>query len=225
MLPQRDWLVRLRQAAVDHSEASRFGGTVLPYWSRAWPVGLTERAVPFSVLYAQRKRQAGPCGCDAIFGPNMTVRSRVFDAGHRFSAMVGPDESQSMYAMGGETEFLRRVEAAGHTDWFVLEAVVGHIIRSEQLDETWILQRAYRYGIGEGLRYVARGVVAGDASPRRHAGLRLRTLIYGTAARLTRLMPRSSWRLKIRYRGRAMAGTLDRLRMERDAVLPDRPRM
>ena len=222
VLPQPDWLVRLRQAAVDHPEASLFGGTVLPHWSRTRPVWLTEWAVPFSVLYAQQRRRAGPCGCEAIFGPNMAVRSHVFDAGHRFSATVGPDQSQSMYAMGGETEFLRRVEAAGYTGWFVPEAVVAHIIRSEQLDESWILQRAYRYGIGEGLRYVARSMVAGDASPRRHAALRLRALVYGTAARLTRLVPPSPLRLKIRYRARAIAGTLDRLRTERDPVLPDR---
>lgn len=210
VLPQPDWLPRLQQAALDHPEASLFGGTVLPHWSRPRPAWLTESAVPFSVLYAQQKRKAGPCCCDAIFGPNMAVRSSVFEAGHRFSERVGPDESQRMYAMGGETEFLRRVEAAGYTGWFVPEAVVGHIIRPEQLDEAWILQRAYRYGIGEGSHYIAHHA-SGDASHYLPARLRLRGLVYGAAASLSGLVPHSALRLKIRYKARAIAGTIDGL--------------
>ena len=106
--------------------------------------------------------------------------------------------------MGGETEFLRRVEADGYTGWFVPEAVVGHIIRPEQTQEEWILQRAYRYGIGEGCHYAG--------LPRR---LRLRAIVYDTAAALARLLPRSAVRLKIRYKARALDGALDALRNSR----------
>ena len=207
VLPRADWLVRLQQAALQQPERSLFGGTVLPHWSRPPPSWLTEKAVPFSVLYAQQKRHAGPCSFDAIFGPNMAVRSSVFAAGHRFSETVGPDETRRMYAMGGETEFLRRVEAAGYAGWFVPEAVVGHIIRPEQLDEDWILQRAYRYGIGEGSQYAG--------PPHR---LRLRALAYGLGAGLTRLLPRSALRLKIRYKARTLDGTMDAWRQQRGAI-------
>ena len=201
VLPRPDWLVRLQQASFEQPQASLFGGTVLPHWSIPRPAWLTEAAVPFSVLYAQQKRAAGPCSCDAIFGPNMAVRSGVFAAGHRFSETVGPDETRRMYAMGGETEFLRRMEAAGCTGWFVPEAVVGHIIRPEQLDERWILQRAYRYGIGEGSQY--------GGLPQR---LRLRALVYGAAGPLTRLLPSSEFRLRLRYKARVLDGTMEALR-------------
>ena len=204
VLPQPDWLICLQQAASAHPEASLFGGTVLPHWDHPRPAWLTEEAVPFSVLYAQQKRAAGPCSCDAIFGPNMAVRSSVFAAGFRFSETVGPDETRRMYAMGGETEFLRRVEAAGYRGWFVPEAVVGHIIRPEQLEEQWILKRAYRYGIGEGSQYAGQ--------PGR---LRLRALVYGTLARLARLLPPSAFRLKLRYKARVIDGTTDGLRQKR----------
>ena len=213
VLPHADWLVCLHQAAREHPRASLFGGTVLPHWSRPRPAWLTEDAVPFSVLYAQQKRAAGACGCAEIFGPNMAVRRSVFEAGHRFSEAVGPDESRRLYAMGGETEFLRRLEAAGHLGWFVPEAVVGHIIRPEQLDEAWILQRAYRYGIGEGRHYA--GVSTGPPAEVRHRPplrLRLRAQAYGIAARLTRLVPPSALRLRIRYRARSLAGTIDAFR-------------
>ncbi len=212
VLPNPDWLLRLQQAALDHPEASLFGGTVLPQWSRPRPAWLTEWAVPFSVLYAQQKRRAGPCSCEAIFGPNMAVRRGVFRAGYRFSETVGPDQSRRMYAMGGETEFLRRAEAAGFAGWFAPEAVVKHIIRSEQLDESWILKRAYRYGIGEGARYVTRRIGRGDASTRLPVRLRLRRLAYGAAAWLTQLLPPSALRLRIRYKTRVMAGIIDGLR-------------
>ncbi len=218
VLPRADWLVRLRQAGHEHPEASLFGGTVLPHWSRPRPAWLTEDAVPFSVLYAQQKRAAGACGCAAIFGPNMAVRRGVFEAGHRFSESVGPDESRRLYAMGGETEFLRRVEAAGHTGWFVPEAVVGHIVRPEQLDEDWILQRAYRYGVGEGRHYADAGVsLVEGLRPRAPLRLRLRARAYAAAARLIRLAPPSALRLRIRYRARSLAGTIDAFRQASDA--------
>ncbi len=224
VLPRPDWLVRLHQAALDHPQVSLFGGTVLPHWSRPRPTWLTEDAVPFSVLYAQQKRGAGACSCAAIFGPNMAVRRAVFDAGHRFSESVGPDESRALYAMGGETEFLRRVEAAGHTGWFVPEAVVGHIVRPEQLDETWILQRAYRYGIGEGRHYA--GASAALTERTRHRPplrLRVRALAYGIAAWLTRLLPPSPLRLRIRYRARSLAGTIDAFRASGEAASSGAP--
>jgi glycosyltransferase involved in cell wall biosynthesis len=215
VLPQPDWLVRLQQAAEEHPEASLFGGTVLPHWSCPRPSWLTESAVPFSVLFAQQKRKAGPCSCDAIFGPNMAVRASIFAAGHRFSEEVGPDETRRMYAMGGETEFLRRLEAVGYMGWFVPEAVVGHIIRPEQLEEEWILQRAYRYGVGEGRHYIARHAGPHGAPGQLPLSLHARALVYGVAARLIRLAPPSALRLRLRYKERTLAGTVEALRGER----------
>ena len=208
VLPQADWLIQLQQAAVDHPEACFFGGTILPSWSQPKPFWLTEQAVPFSVLYSQQKRGAGACSYDAIFGPNMAVRRRVFLAGFRFSESVGPDETRHMYAMGSETEFLRRLEAAGYGGFFAPEAVVDHIIRPEQIDESWILKRAYRYGSGEGRHYIAQNPGLGGLLiwlPSR-ARLRLRALIYGVVACMIWITPRSPLRLKILYKARALAG-------------------
>ena len=217
VLPQPDWLVALQRGADACPQASLFGGTVLPHWDRQRPDWLTEAAVSFSVLYAQQQRAAGPCACDAIFGPNMAVRRDVFAAGFRFSETVGPDESRRMYAMGGETEFLRRVEAAGHTCWFIPDAVVGHIVRAEQLEEDWILHRGYRYGFGEGRHYAVPVRVRGGsaAAGRPPARLLLRALAYSTVARLIRFAPPSERRLRIRYKDRMIKGTLDAVREQR----------
>nr|WP_321984813.1 glycosyltransferase family 2 protein [uncultured Lichenicoccus sp.] len=211
VLPRPDWLVQLCRAADEHPDASLFGGCVLPHWSCPRPPWLLESAVPFSVLYAQQRRDAGPCSYASIFGPNMAVRAGIFAAGYRFSESVGPDETRRMYAMGGETEFLRRLDAAGYKGRFVQDAVVGHIIRPEQLGEQWILHRGYRYGIGEGRHYASRAFQ-----------LHIRSLVYGVAARLAALLPPSPLRLKIRYKASTLAGIMAGLRNEK-AIAAARP--
>ena len=198
VLPDPDWLLRLRDAADQHPEADLFGGTVLPDWPTPPPAWLSEQAVEFSVLYAQQRRGSGPCGFADIFGPNMAIRTAIFTAGTRFAEHVGPDGTNPLYAMGSETELLRRLEAAGHRGWFQAEARVRHIIRPEQMEEGWILERAFRYGVGEG-RHYARSL---------SAGLLLRLLVYRLAARGFALLPPSPRRLRIRYRDRWLAGVM-----------------
>jgi glucosyl-dolichyl phosphate glucuronosyltransferase len=199
VLPDADWLRQLLAAADAHPEADLFGGTVLPDWPRPKPDWLSEQAVEFSVLYAQKRRPSGPCGFTDIFGPNMAIRASVFEAGTRFAEHVGPDGTNPLYAMGSETELLRRLEAAGHRGWFEASARVGHIIRPEQMEEGWILDRAYRYGVGEGRHY------AGAPSARQV----LRRVVYRVAARGMAVLPPSARRLRIRYRDRWLAGVAD----------------
>ena len=208
VLPAADWLVRLRAAADAHPESTLFGGTVRPDWPTPPPRWLSERAVEFSVLYAQNVRHAGPCRPIYIYGPNMAVRADVFVAGTRFAEHVGPDATNPLYAMGSETELLRRLEAQGHRGWFEASAVVGHIIRPEQMQESWILERGYRYGIGEGRNHASalfagRPLLAGLPGP-----LLARILAYRIAAHGMGLLPPSAERLRIRYRDRWLAGVL-----------------
>lgn len=206
VLPAPDWLVRLREAADAHPEATLFGGTVLPDWPAPVPAWLSEDAVEFSVLYAKNVHPSGPCQPIDIYGPNMAVRRSVFEAGIRFAEHVGPDATNPLYAMGSETELLRRLAAQGHRGWFEARARVGHIIRPEQMQERWILERAYRYGIGEGRNHAGalsagRPLLAGLPAP-----LLLRVVAYRLAAYGMALLPPSPRRLRIRYRDRWLAG-------------------
>lgn len=196
VLPDPDWLIRLLAAADAHPEADMFGGTVAPEWPRPKPDWLSEDVVEFSMLYSQQLRPSGPCGFADIFGPNMAIRAEVFRAGTRFAEHVGPDGTNPLYAMGSETELLRRLEVAGHRGWFEATARLRHIIRPEQMEEGWILERAFRYGAGEGRNYVA-GSLPKDI---------LRRVVYRIAAQGMRLMPPSPRRLRIRYRDRWLAG-------------------
>jgi hypothetical protein len=142
----------------------------------------------------------------------MAIRRQIFDAGFRFAEHVGPDATTAVYAMGSETEMLRRLDAAGYRGWFEAEAQVGHIVRSEQMEEAWILARAYRYGRSEGRNHAGsltsgRPVLAGLPAP-----LLTRLVAYRMAAQTFGLMPPSARRLRIRYRERYLAGLADALR-------------
>jgi hypothetical protein len=209
VLPAPDWLVRLRAAADAHPDADFLGGTILPVWPGPVPPWLTEEAVEFSMLFAQKRRPSGPCGWVDIFSPNMAIRRQVFEAGFRFAEHVGPDATRAAYAMGSETEMLRRLETAGHRGWFEAEAQVGHIVRPEQMEEAWILARAYRYGRSEGRNHAGalvsgRPVLAGLPAP-----LLTRLVAYRAAARALGFLPPSARRLRVRYRERYLAGLAD----------------
>lgn len=220
ILPEEDWLVRLRDAADSHPTVSLFGCTVRPLWPRQPPPWLTEAAVPFSVLFAACARDSGPCSPRDIYGPTWAIRTGIFDGGTRFDDRFGPDDGNDAYTMGGESEFFVRLAQDGHTGWFVAESVINHIVRPEQMTERWILTRAARYG-----RSVARldppSWALGPIGPfGLRPGLVARRACYGIVAAAAVAMPATPRLLRIRYRARFLAGLAAALR-----ELPhDRPR-
>lgn len=145
-VPRSDWLVRLRAAADAIRDHDVFGGCILPRWPRE-PEPWHLDWVPHDMTYTLTPpgRTSGPLPATQVPGPNMAVRSSIFDRGHRFDAAIGPMPGRS-YVMGSETEFTLRLEQAGHRAWFVSDAVVEHLIRIQQMERSWILKRAVRYG-------------------------------------------------------------------------------
>jgi hypothetical protein len=91
----------------------------------------------------------GPTGPHTVFGPNMAIRGDVFARGTRFDTTIGPRGDGPTYAMGSETELVRRLVGHGHRAWLVAAARVEHFIRRHQLDRGWILGRAIRFGRGQ----------------------------------------------------------------------------
>ena len=147
VFPRADWLLQLRQAADSHPESSMFGGAVLPRWEVHPPSWI--RYADLGPVYAltDPSWREGPVIPDLIFGPNMAIRSSVFQSGNRFDSSIGP--CGSSYPMGSETEFALRLARQGHKAWYVPNAVVEHFIRAEQLKKEWVLQRAIRFGRGQ----------------------------------------------------------------------------
>ena len=145
--PKSDWLVQLRNAADAHPDFDIFSGAILPRWEvppDPWILDYVDLGVCFSVTSPELRE--GPIAPDLVWGPNMAIRSRVFDLGFQFDPLIGP--SGSSYAMGSETEFTIRLGVAGFKSWFCPRAIVHHFVRKNQMTETWILGRAVRCGRG-----------------------------------------------------------------------------
>jgi len=144
--PHADWLVQLRKAADVQPAYSLFGGPVVPRWEAPPPAWI--RWVEPGPVYALTdcSWEEGPIAPCFVFGPNMAVRTSVFQSGMRLDPSIGPKGSS--YAMGSETEFVFRLSRQGHQAWHVRGAVVEHLIRETQMKKSWVLGRAVRYGRG-----------------------------------------------------------------------------
>jgi glycosyltransferase involved in cell wall biosynthesis len=144
--PSPDWVIQLQAAADAHQSYSMFGGVILPRWEETPPYWV--RWVNAQTVFAlsDPRVMEGPTEPWRLFGPNMAIRAEVFKGGTRFDTSIGPRGSN--YAMGSETELVMRLGRQGHKAWHVQGAVVEHFIRSHQMDKSWVLGRAIRFGRG-----------------------------------------------------------------------------
>lgn len=148
VFPRPGWLVCMRVIADAQPSYSVFGGVVLPRWEIP-PPDLIMEGVPLDVVFALSSPALteGPTTPERIFGGNMAVRANVFKSGFRFDVSIGPRGTK--YAMGSETEFVRRLAQHGYAAWHVHTAEVEHFIRDFQMQKSWILSRAIRSGRGQ----------------------------------------------------------------------------
>ncbi len=186
VIPEEDWLIKL-VAAAEKPGYTGFGGKIIPHWQVEPPEWLT-RLVPIGPVFAITNpnldaREVGP---DALWGPNFALRAKVFKDGATFDETLGPDGSPT-YRMGSETSLLRQLSKQGHRFWFCPDAVVQHIVRPNQLDPEWILQRAFR--LGRSLYHPEREARFGNAPmlfgvPRWRVGKYLRNALRYAVARV-----------------------------------------
>ena len=147
-VPHSDWLVQLRIAADSQPSFSVFGGVVVPRWEvnpEPWILSLARPDVAYALT--DPAWQEGPIPLFWIFEPNSAYRTQIFEAGYKFDPAIGP--SGSNYAMGSGSEFHFRLGKAGFTAWHSQRAVVEHIVRKTQMEQNWVLRRAFRFGRGE----------------------------------------------------------------------------
>ncbi len=144
--PRPDWLINLRAGADAQQSYSVFGGVILPRWEvppPAW-VAWVDQSPTFALTDPALKEGPVPA---SIFGPNMAIRTALFDSGVRFDVSIGP--SGKNYAMGSESELIQRLLRQGHKAWHISSAIVEHFIRDFQMEKSWILERAIRFGRGQ----------------------------------------------------------------------------
>jgi glycosyltransferase involved in cell wall biosynthesis len=129
-----------------------FGGSIDPLFEVQPPKWILGNRAQFDMLFAARVLSEGPIAPDQIFGPNMAVRSSVFERGFRFNEELGPNKSDPNYPIGGETDFFHRVAQTGSKAWFAEEPRVQHIVHGSQLKRSYWAKRSYQHGRGTALQ-------------------------------------------------------------------------
>jgi GT2 family glycosyltransferase len=146
IVPGDDWLAALASAAARWPDHDIFGGVVVPRYPEGTPGWMREQ--PYAgVAFAHFDPgvEEGPSP-RTPFGPNMAIRRGRF-ADLRYREDLGPKGRS--YPIGGETELLRRLVAAGARAVHVPTARVDHVIRPEQVTEDYLRTRAHNYGRGQ----------------------------------------------------------------------------
>lgn len=144
----KDWLEKYRRAADENPDFDIFGGPILPNWPMN-PEDWILNYVPLGTVFAITEGviREGECSIGVVWGPNFSIRRDVLEHFGRLPENIGPSGTQ--YAMGSESAFLYRLAENGHRSFFINQATVQHIIRPNQLERSWILGRAQRFGRGQ----------------------------------------------------------------------------
>jgi glycosyltransferase involved in cell wall biosynthesis len=147
-MPAPDWLCRLQQCARSHPGYALFGGAIVPAW-REKPLDWLLRLTPVGLTWGitSPDLRDAPIYPGLVWGANMAIRRRIFEAGARYDESIGPQGAS--YAMGSETKLNLDMYQSGNPSWFCPQAKVAHIIRVQQVQRAWILRRAFLFGRGQ----------------------------------------------------------------------------
>ncbi|MGK5011078.1 glycosyltransferase [Janthinobacterium sp. MDB2-8] len=180
-MPAPDWLCRLQDSARDHPGYALFGGAIVPAW-REQPAQWLLRLTPVGLTWGITSPglRDAPIYPGLVWGANMAIRRRIFEAGARYDESIGPQGSS--YAMGSETKLNLEIYRSGNPSWFCPQASVAHIIRVNQVQRGWILRRSFLFGRGQCRLVVPAPSVEWLGVPRWMLGRYLRNGVAGVRA-------------------------------------------
>jgi glycosyltransferase involved in cell wall biosynthesis len=143
IVPEAGWIAELAEAASRWPDHSIFAGRILPIFPVEAPGWLREHRF-VGAAYAKYELNQGEGPTKMLpFGPNFMVRAAAM-AGVRYQEDIGP--SGDDYVSGSETELLLRLTRRGERIVYVPTAIVGHVVRPNQLGLEWLFGRSYRLG-------------------------------------------------------------------------------
>jgi hypothetical protein len=134
------------RASRDWPQASIFAGRIVPRFPDDTPEHV-KRHEPIRSLLCEFALPDGEGLTHVLpLGPNFSVRGAVM-SGMRYEDRIGPMEGQN-YAMGSETELLKRLRDRGERIVYVPSAAVEHVVQAHQTQLPWLLGRSFRLGRG-----------------------------------------------------------------------------
>jgi glycosyltransferase involved in cell wall biosynthesis len=166
VVPDPRWIAEMVGAAKRWPEHTVFGGRIVPRFPPQTPAWLKSHWFTGTAYARFELNQAEGPMTKLPFGPNFMVRARAM-RGLRYNDAIGPLGED--YVSGSETELLLRLTRAGHQMVYVPSAVVGHVVRPNQLSVDWLLARSYRWGrcyVELGLEPIESGIRIGGVPVR-----------------------------------------------------------
>jgi glycosyltransferase involved in cell wall biosynthesis len=143
VIPDRYWLTKLYECALNNPGHHVFFGKIDPYWLVPPSQWLLDN-VPLNICYGKLDHIDGVCGPEYSGGANFAITRRVLEKDFRFDSKYGPDGNK--YSMGEDSNFIYTLYENGFIPYFCSNACVKHIVNSQQYNLTWIFTRARRYG-------------------------------------------------------------------------------
>lgn len=146
IVPEADWLRALWSAALRWRGACVFGGRVIPLFPKGAPAWIRDsRKIDHETIFAAY----APAPREGIVstrpvGPNMAIPRAVL-GNQRIREDIGPKGAND-YIPGDESELIARLITDGASIVYVPDAVVHHVVRSEQLTLESLWRRAAAFG-------------------------------------------------------------------------------
>ena len=132
------WLQRLTDPLCD-SAWSGSGGPVILQWSSPRPRWLRMDSMAAPLVGFNPNREAGEIR-ESLFGGNMALRRTMFEKYGIFRTDLGPGSSGETPRQNEDTEFVRRVLAAGERLFYEPSAVVFHPVPASRLQKRYFLR-------------------------------------------------------------------------------------
>jgi glucosyl-dolichyl phosphate glucuronosyltransferase len=145
ILADTHWLNEIWKGTQRWPEHSIFGGRILPAFPQPQPaLDLRNRNVIQAFAIADWPQPEGVIPNVYVYGPNMALRRRLFADGRRFDESLYASERKFM--MADESSFLLTMQQLGERAIYLPAALVHHQVRPEQLELSWLTDRAFRSG-------------------------------------------------------------------------------
>jgi glycosyltransferase involved in cell wall biosynthesis len=146
VLADPDWLREHVRAARDWPAASVFAGAITPLFPAETPERVREHEPIRNLLCNFALPQEEGLTDTLPLGPNFSVRASAMK-GLRYEEAIGPRQGGN-FAMGSETELLKRLRDRGDQIVYVPTARVEHVVQPYQTEIDWLLGRSFRLGRG-----------------------------------------------------------------------------